>query len=604
MKSLIYYILIFITSTVFAQNADVKQVDSIFQNFEQAYKSATSDAEKLRSLIDLGRYHVYRETEESLEKLEEAHNLFQSSTSKLDSTNLGNIYRLYGVAYRRLGNMKEALSYNHKANDVFLQFKDSFNLGRINQNLAVMYRSLREYDKSILYGKKAINLNKGIGRLKGLGYNYNNVAQAFLMLKEEDSAIQYFMKARDYFSQVNFSRGVNRVNACYAGILLTKGAYQEAQGLYLKALTYYEVINYKQDILNLSLLIAETYIGLKEYKNAEKYIEKALTIAKEEKFKANLSNVYKAKARALEAANRYKEAYKNIILYHKYRDSVINLDNIKKIQEIELTYEFRKEKVKDSLQLVKKREIAETNTELLKKESKIKSQWMLFGGIGLLAIFTILYLLRSNTFAKKQQELQTQFSQDLINGQEQERVHLARELHDSVGQKLMLLTKTTKNIGHENATNLASSTLEEIRSISRGLHPSNLERLGLTEAINALIYDFNANTELFFTEEIDNIDNTLSKESELHVYRIIQESLSNIVKHSEAKAVKMEIQKEENSINISVSDNGIGFNFESKYKNMSLGLKTLLERAKIIGAQIHFDSTISKGTIMKLTLSY
>ncbi len=210
--------------------------------------------------------------------------------------------------------------------------------------------------------------------------------------------------------------------------------------------------------------------------------------------------------------------------------------------------------------------------------------------------------MRARKFAILKQALQEQFSQKLINQQEKERSRVARELHDSVGQKLMLLSKTTKNLGNENAEQLASSTLEEVRTISRGLHPSNLERLGLTTAINALIYDINANTDLFFTEEIDNIDNLLSQETELHIYRIIQESLSNIVKHSEAKAVKMEIQKKENSIDVLVSDNGKGFDFESKYANMSLGLKTLFERAKIIGAQMSLNSVKNQGTKMSLTI--
>ena len=79
--------------------------------------------------------------------------------------------------------------------------------------------------------------------------------------------------------------------------------------------------------------------------------------------------------------------------------------------------------------------------------------------------------------------------------------------------------------------------------------------------------------------------------------------MSNIVKHSEAKAVKMEVQKTANSISVLVSDNGKGFDFESKYKNMSLGLKTLYERAKILGAQLQLDSKINNGTIVKLNIS-
>lgn len=107
---------------------------------------------------------------------------------------------------------------------------------------------------------------------------------------------------------------------------------------------------------------------------------------------------------------------------------------------------------------------------------------------------------------------------------------------------------------------------------------------------------------MFFTEEIDNIDGLLPKESELHVYRIIQETLSNIVKHSKAKAVGMNICKTSEGIKVLVSDNGKGFDIETKDKTMGLGLKTLYERAKIIGGLLILDSDINKGTKMTLSI--
>ncbi len=602
MKSFLFCIVIFIASSVFAQNTSLKAKDSILQNFELAYESATTDSTRLKSLINLSRYFVLRETKQSLEKLEEAQRLFNSVTGEKDSTDIGEIYRLYAMAYRRLGNISEALSYNHKAIDVFIQLKDTFKLGHINQNLAVLHRSLNDNEKSIFYGKKAINQNLSIGRLKGLGYNYNNIAQAFMSLKKEDSAAKYFIKARDCFSEINSISGVTRVNASYAKFFYNRGQYQEALALYLEALTLSETINYKQDILAWSILISKTYIGLKDYKNAEKYIENALVIAEKENFIQFLSEVYKVRAEILELTNRYKEAYKNISLYYKYNDSILNLENVKKIQEIGLTYEFRKEKVRDSLILVKEQEVAETEIDLLEAENKLSKQWMLFGGIVLFALFSIIYLVRSRRFAKSKQELQEQFTQNLINEQEKERTRIARELHDSVGQKLMLLSKTTKSSGDENAEDLAKNTLEEVRSISRGLHPSNLERLGLTESINALVYNINANTDLFFTEEIDNIDGMLPRESELHVYRIIQESLTNIIKHSEAKAVKMVIDKTTSSIKIMVRDNGKGFDIKTKNRTLSLGLNTLFERTKIIDAKMVLDSQIGKGTTLQLNI--
>jgi signal transduction histidine kinase len=148
---------------------------------------------------------------------------------------------------------------------------------------------------------------------------------------------------------------------------------------------------------------------------------------------------------------------------------------------------------------------------------------------------------------------------------------------------------------------LASSSLEELRSISRGLYPSVLERLGLTTAIKALIDDVDTNTDIFFSHEIDNIDQLISKEDALHFYRIIQESLSNLVKHSGAKAASITIEKNDKNIHTSVKDNGIGFDFHgNKNAQNSLGMKTLRERTRMIHSKINIISNPKKGTSVEL----
>src|SRR5690606_31259157 len=192
---------------------------------------------------------------------------------------------------------------------------------------------------------------------------------------------------------------------------------------------------------------------------------------------------------------------------------------------------------------------------------------------------------------------------NLIKAQELERTRVARELHDSVGQKLMLLTKKTKTTGNAEVESLAANTLQELRAISRGLHPATLERLGPTAAIRTMIDEMDANTSIFFTHEIDDIDILLSKEASLHLYRIIQEVLNNMVKHAEAKAASITIEKKKNSIEAIIMDNGKGFELAEIQKTSdSLGMKTLLERAKILHSKIDIKSQINKGTTVTLTI--
>ena len=142
---------------------------------------------------------------------------------------------------------------------------------------------------------------------------------------------------------------------------------------------------------------------------------------------------------------------------------------------------------------------------------------------------------RSRNAVRKRNELQEQFAQELIQAQENERSRLAMELHDSVGQKIMLLSRKTKSKNDPDMESLAGKTLEELRSISRGLHPPTLNDFGITQTIINLINEIDEHSSIFFTNEIENIDygnfkNSVPWEDELRhdVYFNVWSELSKL----------------------------------------------------------------------------
>nr|WP_262913404.1 ATP-binding protein [Aequorivita xiaoshiensis] len=150
---------------------------------------------------------------------------------------------------------------------------------------------------------------------------------------------------------------------------------------------------------------------------------------------------------------------------------------------------------------------------------------------------------------------------------------------------------------------MVNHTIEEVRSISRDLHPFHLQELGVTKAIENTIRQIDENTSLFISSEIDNIDNLFTKEEEVNIYRIVQESLSNILKHANAEAGKVSIKILSNNILISIRDNGVGFDFSDKFQDLkSLGLKTLLERTKFLKGQMKVTSKKDFGTLLEFQL--
>jgi len=214
---------------------------------------------------------------------------------------------------------------------------------------------------------------------------------------------------------------------------------------------------------------------------------------------------------------------------------------------------------------------------------------------GVTALFLWLGFLIIYYHQRKKKIEQKRLTAALLSSQERERKRVSKELHDGVGQKLLLIKNSLK-LDSKKTPKLIDSTIEDIRTISRNLHPFQLEKFGLTKAIINLVEEVNEFSEIFFSEEIATIDAYFSEEREIYLYRIIQECISNIVKHSKATAAKITIKNEPKKVVITIQDNGIGFNFEKDKNNLkSLGLKSLVERVDFLKGKISFDSPPNKG---------
>jgi signal transduction histidine kinase len=199
---------------------------------------------------------------------------------------------------------------------------------------------------------------------------------------------------------------------------------------------------------------------------------------------------------------------------------------------------------------------------------------------------------------KLRSKMQVQFAQNLIQSQEEERTRIAKELHDSVGQQLTLIKQKAQRSHHEEVADLTNKTLEEVRSISRGLYPALLKQLGLTGSIEQLLLDIDEQTDLFVSVDVEDIDNCFNEQESLNVYRFIQENVNNVMKHSQATALTVSIEKNSRDIQINIKDNGKGFDAIDKLKQNSLGLKTMQERVKMLNGIFTLDSGQKSGTLI------
>jgi signal transduction histidine kinase len=159
----------------------------------------------------------------------------------------------------------------------------------------------------------------------------------------------------------------------------------------------------------------------------------------------------------------------------------------------------------------------------------------------------------------------------------------------------------------EEISELTSQTLSEVRSISYNLRPYEIDRLGLTEALNSLIENISLATLIKADYAIENIDNIFESNFEINIYRIVQEILNNIIKHSGADKLTFVIKKEPKIVMLTVSDNGKGYNSEGIQKDKSptgSGIKSIDERTKMMKGIFTINSNPGKGTEILIKIPY
>ena len=238
-------------------------------------------------------------------------------------------------------------------------------------------------------------------------------------------------------------------------------------------------------------------------------------------------------------------------------------------------------------------------------------------------LFTILtaallwvYLLRRRLH--RQKTLQLAFSRQVLERLEDERRRIAANLHDGLGQVLLAIrnqalvamqrSQEEKGI-YQHLTEISDTTsqaLDEVRQITHGLRPYQLNRLGLTQAIRATLNQVSSDSRIVFANRVDDVDGIFDQDSEIHVYRIVQEAINNVMKHSSANEAAVVIKNRKDVISLSIRDNGRGFDMNSvspsEPNDLGYGLSGIAERVRILGGTLSIDSKPGKGTILSIEI--
>lgn len=528
----------------------------------------------------------------AIQSFQQAGEIFKASN---DSISFAKSMQNIGYSYARMLHYKKAIEYYLEAIQLYELLNNTEGIGRGYMNIGDLLNKQKEYKKALEYFYKVLPIVKEGGNKQSLSLILKNMGISYKGLKNYDTAMSYFRESLEYRMLTNNKKNIAIIHSQIGDIYYEMKDYNNAIKYQKEALQNYSVKGHNSSKMFSNIIISNSYLQLNKLNLAKKYAENAIEISKRIADIRGEKEVYHILSLIAKKEGNSDKALQFYMKFQQFNDSLYILENKKQVQELRIIYETDKKNLQIETQ---KKDII-----ILDAKNETKKQLLFFGGVGLISIFGFILLFKSRNTAKRRQKSQEIFSRNLITAQENERTRLARELHDSVGQKLMLLTKKIKMGENSDLVTLSENTLDELRAISRGLHPPTIEGLGVTRAIIAMINEVDKYTNIFFTNEIENIDNVLSKEFELHLYRIVQEVLNNIVKHANAKETFITIEKERNFIKMSIEDNGSGFDFSKELNNnVSLGMKTLRERVKIIKSNIKITTQLNKGTIVKLVI--
>ena len=219
------------------------------------------------------------------------------------------------------------------------------------------------------------------------------------------------------------------------------------------------------------------------------------------------------------------------------------------------------------------------------------------------------------TERKLAEEALAAVSQRLIETQEEERARLGRELHDDINQRLVTLSwrlgmlaqrtpdseaalrNAIDNVNHD-VTNLVN----DIQALSYGLHPPQLEYLGIAAAAASLCREMSDQQDVKVSFRAESIPQAIPQRISLCLYRILQESLQNAIKHSGVRHVEVSLCGDVDQLTLTVHDSGVGFDPDEAVKGHGLGLTSMKERLKAVQGQLFVDSRPQCGTTIRASV--
>ncbi|MCB0737252.1 MAG: sensor histidine kinase [Bacteroidetes bacterium] len=511
-------------------------------------------------------------------------------TARKALSNLSAIYSSRSIA-------DSALHYAMLSIEADKAAKDTTGFSYAYNYIGLAYQEMQLYEKSIEFLKKGLLYKPTPITHANLLYN---IGVAFNQLIQTDSSVKYTKEAEARFTALGYNSGLVKTNNVMGSNMVNESEYDKAEEYYLKSLELATALSDKRGVI-----VAEHSLGkmnfLKgEFKKAIDYGKSSFTYC----HKNELYDFAKNSARNVALSYAGLSITDSAIHYASIADTLANYLNSKQYLD----------KLSDA---ESKLNLAEAELDLANKEKTIanllnRQLRFLIIGVSVVALLIIVFLfIRAQQRKKHHQAIMAEKQESLnkeILAAENERSRISKELHDGIGQQISALSmnlqflKRSKNDdqlkeGLNTISQQLKQSAEDVRDISHQMMPRVLVENGLVDAIDLLLKQSFRNSEVQHEFEVDPSKLNLDKKIEISLYRILQELINNIVKHSQANQVHVRLSQTANSVVMKVRDNGVGF---STSKSAGHGMHNIQSRIDMFKGKFIIENM--NGTFASITI--
>jgi len=532
---------------------------------------------------------------------------------EFDQKFLALLYNSLAIVCRELAQYDSAAANYFQALLIYEKEADLGGQAQVLNNLGTFQNFQKNYNQALVYFKKSLRIEELRKNNDGVSRVNLNLGNAYFRLKKYDSAQINYMRSLNYAKQQNDIRRVPMLLMNLGSVYQKLTKADSALQMYDNALTIFKKNNNPKGMADINRNIGNVHRHSKAFPESIKYYKNALSIYHKLNLKNDIMSIQFALSDAYYNTNNIKKAYQHYLTYDTLKEDMFNRTKSQQIAELQTKYETEK----------KEKEIITQKARIQQTTAERNNLYLMLAAVLVLSGLAIAFYIHRSRTMKLVNEKDAQIHHKEVNqlladqelkafdamieGQEQERKRMAEELHDRLGSTLSAtkmhleaLNANSKNNDQVDYINkLLDTAIEDTRQISHNMLSGVLTKFGLVAALHDLKETISSTGQLEISLSTIQVDERLELDTEINLYRITQELLSNTLKHAAASRFSIRLEKKNSTLELTVSDDGKGMG--KTQDSSGIGMRNIESRVSKIGGTwvMHsppgggFEATIS-----------